>query len=138
MKSYRQQLHEGSPSGIIEDAVAELNQLGEELQEWADSMPDNLQGSDKHNTLIEGADTLTNLQCDIEDFPHDESTLKYFSHQPKRKSRSPSRAVRLENANEAIQAVIEFYRGLDDEESQDVAGQLEELIMEVEIPSQYG
>jgi hypothetical protein len=38
-----------------------LEQLGCELQEWAENMPENMQGSDKHDAATDAGDTLTNL-----------------------------------------------------------------------------
>lgn len=139
MKSYKTELREGSPDGLVEDAVAELNAIGEELQEWADSMPDNLQGGEKHEALTTAADTLKSIEFDTADLPHTGVVIKYHVSVPKRRRRQPSRSARVENANAAIEAVVEFYRGLDnDEEASDYADQLKELVMEVEIPSQFG
>lgn len=136
MKSYKAELRQGTASALVEDAVAEMNQLGEELQEWADSMPDNLQGGDKYSTITEAADTLSSRQVDIDEFPCDEVSIPYTIYLPKRKKRSPSREVRLGNAISMIQAVIDFYSGLDDDYSE-IISELEELAEEVEIPGVY-
>ena len=136
MKSYKAELRQGTPSALVEDAVAEMNAIGEELQEWADSMPESLQNGDKYSTLTESADTLTGRQLDIDEFPCDEVSIPYTIYLPKRKKRSPSREVRLGNANAMIQAVIDFYSGLDEDYSE-IIGQLEELVEEVEIPGVY-
>ena len=136
MKSYKAELRQGTPSALVEDAVAEMNQLGEELQEWADSMPESLQNGDKYSTLTEAADTLNGRQVNIDEFPCDEVSIPYTIYLPKRKKRSPSREVRLGNAISMIQAVIDFYSGLDDDYSE-IVSELEELAEEVEIPGVY-
>lgn len=136
MKSYKAELRQGTASALVEDAVAEMNAIGEELQEWADSMPESLQNGDKYSTLTDSADTLTGRQVNVDEFPCDEVSIPYTIYLPKRKKRSPSREVRLGNAIAMIQAVIEFYSGLDDDYSE-IISELEELTEEVEIPGVY-
>lgn len=136
MRSYKTEMRTGTASALVEDAVAEMNAIGEELQEWADGMPDNLRGGDKYSTITDAADTLSSRQVDIDEFPCDEVSIPYTIYLPKRKKRSPSREVRLGNANVMIQAVIDFYSGLDEDYSE-IIGQLEELVEEVEIPGVY-
>lgn len=137
MKSYKTEMRTGTASALVEDAVAEMNAIGEGLQEWADGMPDNLQGGDKHSMITDTADALSGRQCNVDEFPCDEVAIPYTIHLPKRKKRSPSREVRLGNAIGMIQAVIEFYSGLDEDYS-DIIDQLEELTEEVDIPGVYG
>lgn len=137
MRSYKTEMRTGTASALVEGAVAEMNAIGEELQEWADGMPDNLQGGDKHSTITDAADALSGRQCDIDEFPCDEVAIPYSISLPKRKKRSPSREVRLSNAIGMVQAVIEFYSGLDEDYS-DIIDQLEELTEEVDIPGVYG
>lgn len=137
MKSYKTEMRTGTASALVEDAVAEMNAIGEELQEWADGMPDNLQGSSKHSEVEDAADTLKGRECSVDDFPCDEVAIPYSISLPKRKKRSPSREVRLSNAIGMIQAVIEFYSGLDEDYSE-IIDQLEELTEEVDIPGVYG
>lgn len=137
MRSYKTEMRTGTASALVEGAVAEMNAIGEELQEWADGMPDNLQGGDKYSTLTESADTLRGRQVNIDEFPCDEVSIPYTVYMPKRKKRSPSREVRLGNAIAMVQAVIEFYSGLDEDYS-DIIDQLEELTEEVDIPGVYG
>jgi hypothetical protein len=136
MKSYKTELRTGTASSMVEDAISEMNQLGDELQEWADSMPESLQGGDKHSTIEESAGTLQGRSMPDVEFPCDEVSIPYHVMLPKRKKRSPSREVRLSNAIAMIQAVIEFYEGLDDDH-QDLINELAELTEEVEIPAVY-
>lgn len=136
MKSYKAELRKGSPSGLVEDAVSEMNELGDELQEWADSMPESLQGGEKYSTLCDSADTLKGRELNIDEFPCDEVSIPYTIYLPKRKKRSPSREVRLGNAIAMVQAVIDFYNGLDEDYSE-IVSELEELTEEVEIPGVY-
>lgn len=136
MKSYKTELRTGTASSMVEDAISEMNQLGDELQEWADSMPESLQGGEKHSTIEESASTLQGRSVPDVEFPCDEVSIPYYISLPKRKKRSPSREVRLGNAIAMIQAVIEFYEGLDDD-YQDLISELEELTEEVEIPAVY-
>lgn len=137
MRSYKTEIRSGTASAMVEDAVAEMNAIGEELQGWADGMPDNLQGGDKHSTITDAADTLVNRQCDVDEFPFDGVAIPYSIDLPKRKKRSPSREVRLSNAIGMVQAVIEFYSSLDEDHG-DIISELEGLTEEVDIPGVYG
>jgi len=43
---------------LVDDAFSEIETLGEEMREWADNMPESLQGGDKYSTIDETANML--------------------------------------------------------------------------------
>lgn len=137
MKSYKSITSDGTAEDIIATAVDDLIELGGELREWADSMSENLQNSDKYTMLTDSADALESLEVPDIDWPHSDARITYHTEIPRRKNRQPSRQVRLDNANNMIQAVIAFYEGLDDD-FQEICDTLGELITECEIPGMYG
>lgn len=49
-------------STLIADQIQALNELGDELQDWYDNSPEGLQGSDKMQTVLEAASTISYLE----------------------------------------------------------------------------
>jgi hypothetical protein len=138
MKSYKDEISDGTPEDLVTNAITQLNELGDELRQWASSMEGtNLENSEKYTELCEAADTLEGLEFSPEDdWPHPDARVTYHYRTPRRKKRSPSRQVRLENANAQINAVIGFYTNLDDD-LEDIISSLEELVHDIDIPTQY-
>jgi len=138
MKSYKFELIEGTPSSLVEDAVSEIEELASEIKDWKSKMEGtNLEGSDKYQTLDNAHSELSEVSNNIEEWPHDDVRVTCYISVPKRKKRSPSRAVRLENANAKINAVKEFYENLDGDYSE-ITDALEAMVKEVEFPGMYG
>lgn len=138
MKSYKTVPVEGSPSSFVENAVSEIQDLANEVDEWKSGLEStNLSTSEKYQMLETAYDELSSVDNTIEEFPHDETKLTCYVSVPKRKKRSPSRSARLENANAKLAAVKEFYENLDGDYSEIVEA-LEDMIKEVEFPRMYG
>ena len=138
MKSYKSELIEGTPSSMVEDAVSEIESLAEEIEQWKSTMEStNLASSEKYQMLETAYEELSSVSNNIEEWPHDEVRVTCYISVPKRKKRSPSRSVRLENANAKINAVKEFYENLDGDYSE-ITDALEEMVKEVEFPGMYG
>jgi len=61
--------------GKIIEAKEEMEALKEELQNWLDNMPENLQSSSKAETLQEAIDELENITENLEDVESTEVTF---------------------------------------------------------------
>lgn len=139
MKSYKVLITTGTPECIVEGAVSELLELGGELEEWKSGMEGTaLENTDKYATLDDAATQLQGIELPDLKWPHADTQITYYYATPKRKKRSPSRQVRLDNAVSAIQAVVDFYEGLDSLPEDFDLSELSELIVEIEIPGMYG
>lgn len=51
----------------ISDGKSEVSSLAEEMREWADNMPENLQGGEKHTEVEEAADALDEINNQLEE-----------------------------------------------------------------------
>lgn len=141
MNAYKSEVREGTPEQLVTDAVSEYESLAEELRSWASNMEgSNLEGGEKYQALDEAASTLENVSMpEPDEWPHSEAKITWHESVPRRKKRSPSRAVRVDNARARVEAVRSFYEDLDDaDDHQDLIGQLQEIEIEVEIPGMYG
>jgi hypothetical protein len=63
-------------AGMIDEAKSIVQELQEEMQNWYDNMPENLQNSDKASQIQEAADALDGIlnsleeaDCDSVEFP---------------------------------------------------------------------
>ena len=120
---------------LVSGACSEFASLAEELRSWYDGMPENLQGSDKGNTLEESADVLEGL--DEPDVPGDFEGLPVTVSQPRK---ATSRSARRDAACENLRAAAEAVEGRI-EELQTFHDDLESLADEaegVEFPGMYG
>ena len=61
--------------GMLSDAHNELEALRDELQEWYDSIPENLQSGGKADEIQEAIDTLENQISSLEDAEGEEVTF---------------------------------------------------------------
>ncbi len=57
----------GDAIGNIADAKSEIESLAEEMRGWAENMPENLQGGDKHTEVEAAADSLEEMQNSLEE-----------------------------------------------------------------------
>jgi hypothetical protein len=87
---------------LVSDAVSELIDLGSELGEWYDNLPEGLQQGDKGSTLEEGRSTLENLS--EPDVPASVKDVKVFCPPP---LRNQSRSDRCAFACVKLQLVID-------------------------------
>ena len=58
--------------GEIENAASDVDELNGEMQEWLDSLPENLQGGDKASELQEAIDALEALKDELENVNFDD------------------------------------------------------------------
>jgi hypothetical protein len=95
--------HSSTIGSALEEAMSELQELGEEMRSWYDNMSENLQGGEKAQTIESTADTLEGLQAP--DVPeHLEEEAVSYTTQSKRKS--TPRHMRCSNATSALGAII--------------------------------
>lgn len=95
--------HSSTIGSALEEAMGELESLGEEMRSWYDNMSENLQGGEKAQTIEATADTLEGLQAP--DVPeHLEEEAVSYTTQSKR--RSTPRHMRCSNATSALGAII--------------------------------
>ncbi len=97
----------------LEDAIScgysDVGDLADEMEEWRDSIPENLQGSDKYSAIEEAFDVLN----DNRDEPNIDEALNnlkvsYSVISKRYKSRSGiSRSVRLDNALSYLSGIID-------------------------------
>lgn len=103
-KSARFRLDIATVADAISGAFNDLAELAQEMQDWFDNMPENLQGSSKGDEVSTAADELGNVG-DEPDIPGciAGETLTYSFD-----TKAKSRAARRDNALNAINAAIEF------------------------------
>lgn len=142
MKSYKPITSTGVPEDLVETAISDLLEISDEIEQWKSGMEGtNLESSERYSMLSEAYDTLSNVQApEPDEWPHPEARVSYTEYHPKRKNRSPSRAMRVENATGRVAALIDFYESLDDaEEHSDLIEELREIAdISVELPGMYG
>ena len=142
MSAYKDITDEASPEDLVTMALSELEEVAKEISNWRDGMMGtNLESSEKYQMLDDAHNTLTSLPTiDPDVWPHAESRVTYSQRVPKRKTRSPSRMVRVENAIEKVAALVNFYENLDDaEDHSDLIEELREIAdLSVELPGMYG
>ena len=64
------------------EKIADVEQLKEELEEWLDNLPENLQSSNKAEMLQEAIDNLENIRDELEniqELQHDVEFPSMFS-----------------------------------------------------------
>lgn len=139
--------HTGTVSECIDDGLAELQSLGEEMREWADNMENgNLGATQKCQDVGAAADTLEGLDTSIE--VPDSAAEEEVKYQSGSKGRSLSRSLRRDNAVAMLQAArdrleeLKYEAGEDsDEDFDSPIDSLESVISEaegVEFPGMYG
>lgn len=95
-------------TSLIEDAYSEIESLRDEIDEWLNSIPENLQGGDKGQQLEELLGYLEDIQ--IPDIPESVDVSVYFEPSlelSSKSSRSAEAAIMLETAKDALQDAIE-------------------------------
>lgn len=94
----------------IGEVMADVEELGQELRDWADNMPENQQGGDKHSQIEEAADTLETCAGNDPVEP-DRMTfinaVKITIQDPTPRRRGYSRSARLGHAQGVLMDVIE-------------------------------
>jgi hypothetical protein len=143
--SYKPNIETASPADIIDNATSDLQELTEELQEWYDSMPENLQQGEKGDSVQEAISTIDSIVSDLESIDQDDehfypdARITYTTQVKRRKAKAPSRQIRFDNIMQALTALNEFYASVDDEDDHnELIDTLDEAIQEVEIPGAWG
>lgn len=111
----------------ISDAFAEITTLAEEMESWADNMPESKQGSSKHDEVEAAKDELENHnnEPDVPDFLAD-LPVTYIEQRKTGKRGGPSRSVRLGNAQTMLQAARDAIQAFTDEKAKDDPGSKED------------
>lgn len=132
---------------VVADALAELQALGEELREWHDNMPENLQGGSKGEEVDEAASAIENAEgIDGIDIPEALRDLRVsYLIRGRARSRSDRRdeaITMLTAAVDALEARVEEQTQAkeDGSEAQDVADSIQAVIDEaeaVDFPGMY-
>ena len=132
----------------IEAGFTEIEELGEEMREWADNMEGGgLECTSKYDTVNETADCLENVASDpanLEEVPDEvldsEVTVVEFYRNLKRMT--ASRVTRASNAAAKFNVAVERFREHEDnEEIVQLADELENAASEIEsteFPGMYG
>lgn len=134
----------------IGEVMADVEELGQEMRDWADNMPENKQGGDKHSEVEGAADTLEEQAGNDPVTPEMSflNEVKFTWQDPTPKRRGYSRGARLGHAvdllNEVIVRLEEYIgdkTGPNETTAQEVKDALEEIESElqgVEFPGMYG
>lgn len=119
-------------SGVVADVASELEELAQEMRDWADNMEESFSHTDKFQQVSDVADTLEYVDLDIE-VPRivEDLTVKYMIHSPYGR-KGASRSMRRDNfvmALEAAQGIaqLELDSGVWEEDS-DQPDEIEEFI----------
>lgn len=135
-------------SGLIEEALGEIQSLGEEMRSWYDNMPESFQNGDRGSAVSESADALENIATEV-DVPEEVDEEVTYTHRPL--PRKISRAGRRDHAVgmlEAAKGKLEELSEAQDENEEagevdfgEIINELETIIDEassVEFPGMYG
>jgi hypothetical protein len=108
--AYKTTQHKGAISGVVADALSELQSLRDEVQEIVDNASGTgLENTQRIQTLSETADTLGNYvdnEPDVPGFMAAEEVQWHEMHNA-RKGRGDSRDTRNSNAVQALQAAAD-------------------------------
>ncbi len=133
-------MHKATLADAVDEAFGELSGLAEEMQSWAESIPENLQGGGKYETVSEIADTLGNIEQP--DVPESLSGLEMEYHDLPPRSRAYSRSDRHAQACYILETCIDTLREREnDDEASELASELEsakEEVGYVEFPGMFG
>ncbi len=93
-------------TALIDNAYSDAEAVGEELTEWYDGMPENLQEGEKGDTLQESASTIENAVCEKPDLPEGIDgyalTVEFFP------GKCDSRPARLAEARARLEAAADL------------------------------
>lgn len=105
---------ESSIASIVENALSEAETLRDELQDWLDGMPENMQGGQKAEELEEAISALENVIADDDPLGelHEDIRAKAVVYTSQRKSK-PSRAARASFQADLLLLVAEEIESAD-------------------------
>jgi len=153
-KRFKQETVETTVEAAISDARTDLEELAGEMTDWFDNMPEGLQGSQTGSTVEEAANTLGDIQLDVEppEATHD-LEVEYVELRPYGRKPQP-RWMRASNIGSMLEATAEVLEGWADgqdagkrEEGEEpdmarsIASDLRDAASNlegVEFPSMYG
>jgi hypothetical protein len=127
-------MNEDTIEGAITSAHGMLVELGEEMRNWYDSMPENLQGGSRAETVQETADTLEGLEAPtIPDFisSRTEKVVK-VNHLKKKKASRPTRRDYAIDILSAVKDVLEAEIAEDSEDDTVLVEDINSLIGEID------
>lgn len=140
----------------VEDAVSsactDLTDLGQELRDWYDNLPENLQNGDKGSTLDEGASALESIsEPSIPDALVAEAeglgavTVPHLRPRASRSARRDNAVCLLETSKQLIEDFLaekpDDYAASSRDEMEQFVSEIEDVIGEsenVEFPGMYG
>jgi hypothetical protein len=133
-------LHKATLADAIDEAFGGLSGLAEEMQSWADNMPESLQGGSKYEAVSGTAETLSNLEQP--DVPESLSGLEVEYNDLPPRSRGYSRSDRHGQACYILDTCIDLLREREnDDEASELAEELQSAMDEaenVEFPGMFG
>lgn len=127
----------GTLDSAVSDAFSEAESLRDEMEEWKDSLEGtNFERSDKFERISEAYETL-NDNCESPDVSDWLGAFEVEWAEGRKKSikrRGPSRAARLGNAVQALNAAIDVLREIEEDEElpQDKRDEARELANDIE------
>jgi hypothetical protein len=119
--------------GILYGAIEDL---ANELQDWADNMPENMQDSDKHAAVEDAAGELEGVdEPDVPEVEGYDPTVSFKFGNPKYMSKT-NRLCEIEDFRSQILSVVEELKcqisDLEEEEHEELIEELDTLIGELE------
>jgi hypothetical protein len=120
--------------------MADIEELAQEMRDWADNMPENQQGGDKHSEIEQAADTLEEQAGNDPVTPETMSFInevKVTIQDPTPRRRGFSRSQRLSHVQGRLQIIIDALNEEKkvlqwDESKQNVANELTNALEEIE------
>lgn len=138
----------------IGEVMADVEELGQEMRDWADNMPESKQGGDKHSEVEQAADTLEEQAGNDPVTPEMSflNDIKITIQDPTPRRRGYSRAARLGQAQGVLLDVcdkLEEYIGDGDDddlteqqktakEVKDTLDEIDNELQGVDFPGMYG
>jgi hypothetical protein len=126
----------------VEEAMTDLEDLRDEMSDWAGNMEEKFSHTEKYERVLEAADALEQIQRpDVPDHLAD-SEIEIAQVLPRSKSKGLSRNDRRFNAISIIESVMEHLDQLEnDSDAQTLRDELDQITSEadgVEFPGMYG
>lgn len=142
----KNQRYKISVENLIQDAYSEIESLAEEMREWFDNLPENLQGADKGCQIEEAADVLEGI--DQISYPVDFEIETVFYDSLNCSSRSDRCSESASKLRHAADSIRDYLVDEDNEVSEKDRDDLESFADEienqademegVEFPGMYG
>ena len=131
---------EGTISSFLEDAKQEIEELREEMATWRDNMGESegLAATERYQRVEEAASSLEYADLELE-APEEISGIEITANEVRK--RSPSRQVRLQNALDRLQAILDcdtgYLMNIDVDEFMDSISDAISELQGIEFPGMY-